>query len=50
MYRRPADVTDQVLRGAKPGDIPYYQQTKFELLLNRKRQDRSGWNFLRHYR
>jgi putative ABC transport system substrate-binding protein len=33
--RRLADITDQVLRGAKPGDIPFYQQTKFELVLNR---------------
>ena len=30
-WRRIADMTDQVLRGAKPGDIPFYQQTKFEL-------------------
>jgi putative tryptophan/tyrosine transport system substrate-binding protein len=33
--RRVADMTDQILRGAKPGDIPFQQQTKFELLLNR---------------
>jgi putative ABC transport system substrate-binding protein len=33
--RRLADITDQVLRGAKPEDIPFYQQTKFELVLNR---------------
>jgi putative ABC transport system substrate-binding protein len=33
-FRRMADMTVDVLRGAKPADIPYYQQTKFELVLN----------------
>ncbi|HET7888667.1 MAG TPA: ABC transporter substrate-binding protein, partial [Bradyrhizobium sp.] len=33
--RRLADMTDQVLRGTKPADLPFYQQTKFELVLNR---------------
>jgi putative tryptophan/tyrosine transport system substrate-binding protein len=31
-----ADMTDQVMKGAKPADIPFYQQTKFELVLNQK--------------
>jgi putative ABC transport system substrate-binding protein len=35
IMRRLADMTDQVLRGAKPGDIPFYQPTKFQLVLNR---------------
>jgi putative ABC transport system substrate-binding protein len=34
--RHIAGMTDQILRGAKPGDIPFQQQTKFELFLNRK--------------
>ncbi len=35
--RRISDMTNQILRGAKPGDIPYQQQTKFKLFLNRNR-------------
>jgi putative tryptophan/tyrosine transport system substrate-binding protein len=36
MMRHLAAEIDQVLRGAKPGDIPYYQATKFELVINLK--------------
>jgi putative ABC transport system substrate-binding protein len=35
MLRRLADVTGKILEGSKPGDIPFQQQTKFELMLNR---------------
>ena len=45
IYRRLADLTDQVLRGAKPSDIPYQQQTKFELVLNRKTATSQGLKF-----
>jgi putative ABC transport system substrate-binding protein len=34
LYRHAADSVAQVLDGAKPGDIPYYQPTKFELVIN----------------
>jgi putative ABC transport system substrate-binding protein len=34
--RRTADDVHQVLGGAKPGDTPIYQPTKFELIVNLK--------------
>src|SRR5262249_23143423 len=36
LYKHAAGQIDQVLRGAKPGDIPFYQSTKFVLTLNSK--------------
>jgi putative ABC transport system substrate-binding protein len=42
IYRRSASYVDRILRGEKPGDLPFQQPTKYQLTINLKAAKRMG--------
>jgi len=44
MYRQSARLVDKILKGAKPGELPFELPTRYELIVNLKTAKAMGFN------